>query len=237
MKCEKCGNEYLSQSYFATPTICNDCFNNLSEEEKQQLISQAYAYYPINQYAYRIGFGRRLAAYLIDWVLVNILFVIAFFATGLYDEFKGYFYDMSDLMKFLKDPGLMQEFTNSILPITFILTFMYYSLEVVLAATPGKLMLGIQIANEDRTNATMLTLFIRFLLKHSNSIFSLLAFVFAINAFDFVGSILGFAFIVGCFFVLAAKRQGFHDMIAKTAVFRKKEVLERNNNVINDNSL
>ncbi|MBI5325925.1 MAG: RDD family protein [Ignavibacteriae bacterium] len=237
MKCEKCGNEYLSQSYFATPTICNDCFNKLSEEEKQQLMSQAYNYYPIDQYAYRIGFGRRLGAYLIDWAFVNLLFVIAFFATGLYDEFKGYFYDLSDLMKFFQDPGLMQEFTNSILPITFILTFMYYSLEIVLAATPGKIILGIQIANQDRTQATIITLFTRFVLKHSNSIFSLLAFVIAVKAFDFVGSLLGLAFIVGCFFVLASKRQGFHDMIAKTAVFRKKEVLDRNNVAINDNSL
>ncbi|OGU17813.1 MAG: hypothetical protein A2X61_06045 [Ignavibacteria bacterium GWB2_35_12] len=235
MKCEKCGNEYLSQSYFATPTVCNDCFNKLSEEEKQQLISQAYANYPIDQYAYRIGFGRRLAAYLIDWAFVNLLFVIAFFATGLYDEFKGYFYDMSDLMAFFQDQDKMLEFTNSILPITFILTFMYYSLEVVLAATPGKIILGIQIANQDRTNASMLTLFMRFLLKHSNSILSLLAFVAAVKAFDFVGSIFGLAFVVGCFFVLASKRQGFHDMLAKTAVFRKIEVLERNNiNTLNN---
>lgn len=229
MKCEKCGNEYLSQSYFATPTVCNDCFNKLTDEEKQQLISQAYAYYPIDQYAYRIGFGRRLASYLIDWAIVNILFVIAFFATGLYDEFKGYFYDMSDLMKFLQDPSIMQEFTNSILPITFILTFMYYSLEVVLAATPGKLLLGIQIANEDRTNANMLTLFIRFLLKHSNSILSLISFVIAFKILDIFGTLCGLAFVVGCFFVLAAKKQGFHDMLAKTAVFRRKEILEKNN--------
>lgn len=230
MKCEKCGNEYLSQTYFATPTVCNDCFNKLTEVEKQQLIGQAYSYYPIDQYAYRIGFGRRLGAYLIDWAFVNLLFVIAFFATGLYDEFKGYFYDISDLMKFLQDPSLMKEFTNSILPITFILTFMYYSLEVVLAATPGKLILGIQIANQDRTNASLITLFARFLLKHSNSILSLLAFVLTIKAFDFVGSIVGLAFVVGCFFVLASKKQGFHDMLAKTAVFRKKEVIENNNN-------
>jgi uncharacterized RDD family membrane protein YckC len=107
---------------------------------------------------------------------------------------------------------------------------MYYSLEVVLAATPGKLILGIQIANQDRTNATMLTLFIRFLLKHSSSIFTLLAFVVAVKVLDLVGSLLWLAFTVGCFFVLAAKKQGFHDMLAKTAVFRKKEVIERNNN-------
>lgn len=39
MKCEKCGKEYPSKFYFATPTLCTDCFQkmtavSISKEEK-----------------------------------------------------------------------------------------------------------------------------------------------------------------------------------------------------------
>lgn len=29
MKCKKCGKEYPSKYYFATPTLCNDCFQKI----------------------------------------------------------------------------------------------------------------------------------------------------------------------------------------------------------------
>jgi uncharacterized RDD family membrane protein YckC len=229
MKCEKCGNDYISQSYFATPTICRECFDKLSEEEKRQAIEKAYAGYPLEQYSFRIGFGRRLAAYVLDGVFVYVIFAIAFFATGLYDQYKSYFVNVQDLLSLFTNPQMMREFTNAIMPISFIITFMYYSLEVVLAATPGKFILGIQIANQDRTYANVVTLFIRFFLKHSSTILSLAAFVTFINAFSIVSSLISVAFIIGCFFVLAQKRQGFHDMLAKTAVFRRHDLVEKNN--------
>jgi uncharacterized protein YbjQ (UPF0145 family) len=34
MKCEKCGEEFPSEHYFATKTICRNCFDKLSPEEK-----------------------------------------------------------------------------------------------------------------------------------------------------------------------------------------------------------
>ncbi len=229
MKCEKCGNDYISQSYFATPNICKECFDKMTEDEQRMEVEKAYNAIPKDQYAFRIGFGRRLAAFLLDGLFVYIIFGIAFFATGLYDQYKSYFMDFRELITMFSNPRMIREFTNAIMPISFIITFMYYSLEVVLAATPGKLILGIQIANEDRTYASIVTLFIRFFLKHASTILSLVAFVTLINAFDIVGSIVSLAFVVGCFFILTRNKQGFHDMLAKTAVFRRNEILEKNN--------
>jgi hypothetical protein len=34
----------------------------------------------------------------------------------------------------------------------------------------------------------------------------------------------GIAIFIGCFFVLGAAHQAFHDMIAKTAVYRRKQL-------------
>ena len=223
MKCEKCGNDYPSQYYFATPTICKSCFEKLSNEEKQYHQSASMAMQMNDEMAMRVGFGRRAAAALIDWFISTLLFAIAIFATGIFKEFKDSF------MQMLTNPELMKEFQLAILPISFIITFMYYSLEVVLAATPGKLILGIQIANQDRTYATTLTLFLRFIYKHLETILALLAFLTAIKPIDFTSSVVSLAIFVGFFFVLGRKRQAFHDMFAKTAVFYKTEIIEKNN--------
>ncbi|MGA2296099.1 MAG: RDD family protein [FCB group bacterium] len=222
MKCEKCGNEYPSQYYFATPTICRSCFEKLSEQEKQSLQSSLVMQCN-DEMEMRVGFGRRLGAALIDWFISTLLVAIAIFATGIFNEFKD------SLMQMLTNPELMKEFQLAIMPISFIITFMYYSLEVVLAATPGKLILGIQIANQDRTYASTFTLFLRFIYKHMETILALLAFLTVIKPIDILSSIVSLAIFVGFFFVLGRKRQAFHDMFAKTAVFYKSEILERNN--------
>ncbi|UCE19593.1 MAG: YbjQ family protein [Gemmatimonadota bacterium] len=35
MKCEQCGKEYPSEYYFRTETVCNECYEKLTPEEKQ----------------------------------------------------------------------------------------------------------------------------------------------------------------------------------------------------------
>ena len=39
-----------------------------------------------------------------------------------------------------------------------------------------------------------------------------------------VGQVWGLVIFIGCFFVLGAKRQAIHDLIAKTAVFKKSDI-------------
>lgn len=36
MKCARCGNEYPSEYYFKTKTICRECFDKLTPEEQEQ---------------------------------------------------------------------------------------------------------------------------------------------------------------------------------------------------------
>jgi uncharacterized protein YbjQ (UPF0145 family) len=36
MKCERCGNEYPSEYYFKTKTVCRECFDKLTPEEQER---------------------------------------------------------------------------------------------------------------------------------------------------------------------------------------------------------
>jgi uncharacterized RDD family membrane protein YckC len=218
MKCEKCNNDYPSQYYFTTPTVCNDCFNKLSPDEKQFYYEKAHKYQSISPYADRAGFGIRLGAFIIDIVIYSIIFIVAVVSTGIVDEF-----DFTSFIAFT-NPALIEEFTNRILPLSLIITFIYFSMEIFLAATPGKMILGLVIANDNKTKASLLTLFIRFLLKHIDFVVSVFVFITSLKALNILGSALWLVIFVGCFFVLGEKRQSFHDMIANTAVYRKEDI-------------
>ena len=221
MKCQKCGNDYPSQYYFATPTICTDCFRKLPPDEQQQIMNQMSQFLAQEAYPGRIGFGLRLGAYLIDLFFYSVLFFILLYLTGSWDRL------MISIPEFFTDPQSAQDVIKTITPLSLVLSFVYYSLEIFFAASPGKMLLNIQIGNEDRTRAPIPTLAVRFVVKHVDYFFSALVIITTIEAFNFVGSFLGFVIFIGFFFVLAEKKQGFHDMLARTAVYRRSEILEK----------
>jgi uncharacterized RDD family membrane protein YckC len=103
----------------------------------------------------------------------------------------------------------------------------YNLTEIFLAATPGKMALGLRIANEDGTPASTATLATRWAVKNSGSILRFLAVVSGLAFLGTIGGLAGLVIVIGCFFVLGAARQAFHDMAAKTAVFKKDAVPAR----------
>lgn len=221
MKCEKCGNEYNSQYYFATPSICKDCFSKLPSEEQERLINQMTTVDNFEEYPFRVGFGRRLGAALIDFVIWTIIFLIIFFTTGMFEEASAL------INEAMANPAASEELSRLISPLAIILSIIYYSMEIFFAATPGKMVLGIKIADEERQEAVMGTLFTRFIIKHIDYVFSILALLTAIEVFSLFGSVLSLVIVVGFFFTLAPKRQAFHDMLAKTAVYYREDVLNQ----------
>jgi uncharacterized RDD family membrane protein YckC len=149
---------------------------------------------------------------------------IVMFASGIISDYSYVF------QKMLSNPELLNEFIRAIMPYSFVVTFLYYSLEIFTAGTLGKLVMGLQIADERRITAGYEKLAIRFFFKHLDTILSLVGFLSLISVIDTLSGVAGFIILVGFFFVLAEKRQAFHDMIAKTAVFRRVDVLENENN-------
>ena len=106
-----------------------------------------------------------------------------------------------------------------------LLGFLYNLIEGFAGASPGKMILGLKIANQDGSEADIKTYMIRWALKNSSGILSFLTILTSITFFNTIGSSFGFAFFVGCFFILCENKQGFHDMISKTAVYRNRDII------------
>jgi uncharacterized RDD family membrane protein YckC len=220
MKCETCGNEYPTQYYFSTPTVCSECFSKIPPDEQKRLYDMYQNYGSLDTTYTRIGFGPRLGAALIDIVFTWILMLIAIFVTGMNEIFSGSFIET------ITNQSVMQDFQKEFLPIAILIGFLYYSMEIFLAATPGKLILGLQIANDDGKRASMGKLFLRFSVKNVSNYTNLLFYITASMIFSTIGSVLGIIILVGFFFVLSKNKQAFHDMLAKTAVYKRNAVLD-----------
>jgi uncharacterized RDD family membrane protein YckC len=187
--------------------------------DQQKYLNMMPDYSEINPYEYRIGFGKRLLAYIIDLLIVSIIFAIILMTTDKLDTL------ISAANNILSDlEGYTQE-VMGIMPIYILFSLVYYSLEGFIGATVGKLLIGIRIANDDRTHASLSKMLSRFAFKNIGIIFSLLTLITSISLFENIGTFLGLIIFVGCFFVLSSKKQAFHDSLAKTAVFYSDEII------------
>ncbi len=177
-------------------------------------------------YEFRVGFGRRLGAYIIDQLIVSLLILIAMFATGQMTEI---FDALVHLGKSFDDE-MINETVSKLVPMVGVITLLYFSSELFFGASLGKLMLGLRIGNDDRYAAPFVKLLVRFIIKNVAIVLSLVSFVFSTLIFDFFGDFLQIIIYIGFFFTLSARRQSFHDMLSTTAVFYSNELIENNNN-------
>ncbi len=179
----------------------------------------------------RVGFGPRLGAMLIDFLILTILFSVIFSITGFIDSYVIYFEKILKLSngsnmeyiaaladKFIIDNQLSFVFLN-------LIPLFYGFLEVLLAGSPGKLLLNIRIANVERTKAGTSSLLKRYLFKYSNYVFSLMYYLVFVEIFSFLSMIMLLVVFIGCFFTLGRKRRAFHDLPGRTAVYRKDDLL------------
>ena len=180
----------------------------------------------------RIGFGRRLAAFLLDCVLVGIGSAVLGPTIG------GIFGAAAGGAAAGLSPGDMSAAQGAAMGGAFgailgmavalvVIGSVYFLIEGFTGWTFCNLILGIQVANADGTAAGVGTLLERYALKNINFVLGFIALVTGISVLRSVGSLLGFAIFVGCFFVLGAARQAFHDMMAKTAVYPRSFVKAR----------
>lgn len=176
----------------------------------------------------RVGFGSRLVALILDVVIiVGISFVIAPIAGGFLGASAA---AATTEATAVADPavaaaagGILGAIMALIvvLPLTYVV---YYLIEGLTGITLGKLILGIKVANEDGTTAQVGSLITRWAVKSSGNILTLLGAVLSVSILGTVGGILGLVIFIGCFLVLGAKKQALHDMVAKTAVFKKSDI-------------
>ena len=177
----------------------------------------------------RIGFGKRLLALIIDTILSSIAgFALSLFAESSLLEL---FYEPSQLNDSIStfenlSSGLgntMQEFFKVIAGIG-VIGFLIMIMEGLTGQTPGKMLIGIKNGNQDGSNASTSTLFIRTLIKNISSVLSFIAVTSSLSIIGTIGSFLGFIIFIGCFFTLGKSKQSIHDLISKTAVYNKSDL-------------
>jgi len=54
MICEKCRQDFPSQYYFKTETVCIECFNKMSESEKQEATRRSLMKHPMTSTTFEI---------------------------------------------------------------------------------------------------------------------------------------------------------------------------------------
>ncbi len=166
---------------------------------------------------YRVGFGRRFGAFIIDFIFNAIIGTIIMLTTGVFSEIMT----MDNPLNNIEAITLIMQDSSLI---AVVIGLVYYSTEVLLGASIGKMLLGIKIASSDRSEASTSQLLSRYLLKHSNSIFSVLGILLSIHFFQGLSSIVIVIIVIGFFFTLGSKRQAIHDMVTNTAVYYKDNI-------------
>jgi uncharacterized RDD family membrane protein YckC len=168
----------------------------------------------LNKEIERVGFGKRLGSSLLDFI-ISLLpgIVLGIYAGAAMAAFLlEFFYDEAQLETI--QAGFSGEIAASIIALVASLagiaftSIFFYVLEGFTGQTPGKMILGITVANMNGEKATIDKLLLRAFIKITGS---------------FVG-IIGLIIFVGCFLVLGEKKQALHDIICKTAVYKKSDI-------------
>ncbi|MBL7974087.1 MAG: RDD family protein [Candidatus Kapabacteria bacterium] len=180
----------------------------------------------------RVGFGKRLGASVLNFVIMALISVVI--GLALNSMIEPYVQEL--IAKQLEDvPNAadIPEFATTFmrLSISFGLVggcigILMSLLEVFTGASVGKMILGIVVAHENGKRGTVSLWALRWLLKHLDSLISFAGLILAIKALSNTSTGILVIYVVGCFMVLGARRQGFHDMIAKTAVFEKEDITD-----------
>lgn len=199
----------------------------MSEELNQRNFAE---YVPIyrsepDPYEYRVGFPRRLGAYIIDYMIIALLITIALFATG----------QMTELLESIKyfgqslDNAYIEKVALGMVPVIGVITLLYFSSEMFFGASLGKLMLSIRIGSDDRYLASFPKLLARYIMKNISIISSMIGYSLSLVVVDATGDFLQFVIYFGFLFTIAARKQAFHDMLSATAVYYTNEIIENNN--------
>lgn len=191
--------------------------------------AQGFVQLPIEEK--RVGFGKRFGALLLDGIISMIVPLGAYFLLGTaLDGFIDSSLEATGALEDLSQPGVpdfavsMSRFGVAMGVLGGGFGLLYGLIEVFTGSTPGKMILGMVAANADGTRGNVALWAKRWLIKSAGTILSFIAAITFIQPLSWVGSLLSFGFLVGCFFALGNSKQALHDLIAGTAVFHKEDV-------------
>lgn len=139
------------------------------------------------------GFWKRLAAYILDWLILTVISIVLLVALGFFLASKGIDEDNEAA---LMGVGLAVDF------VTLFIAWLYYAGMESSAkqATLGKLALGMQVTDMKGERITFLRASVRFFSKILSMLILLIGFIMI---------------------AFTEKKQGLHDLIAGTLIVNK----------------
>lgn len=174
----------------------------------------------------RVGFGPRLAATLIDLLIVGVVGLVTGAALGgMLGGWIGVALDGGGGAD--SSSGSLGAALGAVLgAMAFFggFAFFYSLIEGLTGASPGKRLLGLKVGTAGGRRGSTALYVRRWAVKYSGTWLGLLGAVPGLHAFGLVAPAAGLAVFLGCFLVLGDKRQALHDIGAGTAVFRAAEL-------------
>jgi uncharacterized RDD family membrane protein YckC len=178
----------------------------------------------------RVGFGPRLGAWALDLVIFLIVgglcagSVARLFPEALARQVA------EAASKAAQAPENVRSVMAGIQRFTLGLTMLgpiYGLIEAFTGTSPGKMILGLRIAQADAAPAPIGQLFGRYAIKGSGQLLGVAFVLTGMKALQGVSLVAAVGIFVGCFFTLGVARQAVHDMLLKTAVFRRSDLAAR----------
>lgn len=181
----------------------------------------------------RVGFGPRLGAWLLDQLgLYIITTFIVFIVQALQLPQTAFMAEsIKEMLTQIKTMGVPRDVIKDIMPYIVPMIYaglmspiVYWTIEALSGASPGKRILRLHIRREDGAIAQPSVIMIRTIIKISDRILKLIALIpvpdIIARGVNSASSLVELVLVIGCLIVLSAKKQALHDMIARTAIFR-----------------
>jgi uncharacterized RDD family membrane protein YckC len=168
----------------------------------------------------RVGFWPRFGAHLIDLVaLVLLAFLAKGAAASLFPDAVAAALAAGGKAKATSSLALVQIGVASTL-----LGPLYALIEGFTGWSPGKLLLGLRIVDDQGRRAPLTRLLPRVAVKASGSFLALGGMLAGSQMLSSLASGWSVVLAIGCLLVLRRSRQALHDMAANTAVLRASDV-------------
>ncbi|MDE2999200.1 MAG: RDD family protein [Gemmatimonadota bacterium] len=159
----------------------------------------------------RVGFGRRLGALAVDILILLILTWIVQAVAGR---------EGPPHASGVHHPANLTQIVAGVGVAVALVQLLYWFIEGLTGASPGKMVLKMRIGNATGTSATPATLILRMFIKQINVLTTFLVVLTGSHLLVWIGLAGGAIVFFGCFLALGASSQALHDRIVGTAVFR-----------------
>lgn len=170
----------------------------------------------------RVGFGTRFGAWILDLIIIGILvFLLGPAIGGAIGAGAGA--ATGDTAQDAALGGLLGGFAGMMVALP-VITILYALLEAFTGMTLGKMILGIKVGRETGQEGDLGVYFKRYIIKNIGNIIVMIAGFAAIEALTTIGGLISLVMFLGCFLVLGEAKQALHDKLAKTAIYKRKEL-------------